>query len=157
MMTRRRAVQINPNKTKPGQIKPSKIAWCNLVLFVRIGTFQWVTANPNKKISPWSLLRTPHLTLTHGGFSEFSIFRRLALILLSSKDLLAHESAAAFTKQDPAAKSDAHPSRAEIECFELGCRGLEKAVQSAWTRVIETDRRQKAGRWPFDPGTRTAA
>ena len=28
---------------------PSKIAWIYLVLFVRIGTFQWVTANPNKK------------------------------------------------------------------------------------------------------------
>ena len=54
MPTRRRPVQINPNKTKPGQIKPSKIAWFNLVLFVRIGTFQWVTANPNKKSLPLS-------------------------------------------------------------------------------------------------------
>ena len=28
---------------------PSKIAWIFLVLFVQIGTFQWVTGNPNKK------------------------------------------------------------------------------------------------------------
>jgi hypothetical protein len=41
--------QTNPSKSKPHQIKPSKIAWIYLVLFVRIGTFQWVTANPNKK------------------------------------------------------------------------------------------------------------
>jgi hypothetical protein len=27
-----------------------------LVLFVRIGTFQWVTANPNKKIFPYVTL-----------------------------------------------------------------------------------------------------
>ena len=45
------SAQINPSKTKPHQIEPSKIAWFYLVLFVRIGTFQWVTANPNKKIS----------------------------------------------------------------------------------------------------------
>jgi hypothetical protein len=38
------------------QAKPSKIAWFYLVLFVRIGTFQWVTANPNKKIFPYVTL-----------------------------------------------------------------------------------------------------
>src|ERR1700733_7670489 len=27
-------------------------AWISLVLFGRIGAFQWVTANPNKKIYP---------------------------------------------------------------------------------------------------------
>jgi hypothetical protein len=47
--------QTKPSKTKPGQIKPSNFAWFNLVLFVRIGTFQWATTNPNKKFS--SLLR----------------------------------------------------------------------------------------------------
>jgi hypothetical protein len=41
--------QTNPNKSKPSQIKPSKSAWFNLVLFVRIGTFQWVTANQIRK------------------------------------------------------------------------------------------------------------
>jgi hypothetical protein len=41
-----------PNKTKKNQIRPSKKAWICLVLFVRIGIFQWVTANPNKKFSP---------------------------------------------------------------------------------------------------------
>jgi hypothetical protein len=34
--------QAKPNKS-------SKITWICLVLFVRIRTFQWVTANPNKK------------------------------------------------------------------------------------------------------------
>jgi hypothetical protein len=47
-------IQINPSKTKPSQIKPSKIAWFYLVLFVRIGTFQWVTTNPNKNFLPAS-------------------------------------------------------------------------------------------------------
>ena len=41
--------QANPSQSKPAQINPSKIAWFYLVLFVRIGTFQWVTPNPNKK------------------------------------------------------------------------------------------------------------
>src|ERR1700722_18600749 len=46
--------QTNPSKTKPDQIRPSKIAWFYLVLFVRIGTFQWVTANPNRIFLPLS-------------------------------------------------------------------------------------------------------
>jgi hypothetical protein len=49
--------QIKPSKSKPTQIKPSKITWFYLVLFVRIGTFQWVTANPNKKSFPYRTLR----------------------------------------------------------------------------------------------------
>jgi hypothetical protein len=49
-----RLVQAKPNKSKPHQINPSKIARFYLVLFVRIGTFQWVTANPNKKSCPLS-------------------------------------------------------------------------------------------------------
>src|SRR5271166_6801078 len=40
-----------PNISKPDQAKPSKNAWIYLVLFVRIGTFQWVTAFPNRKFS----------------------------------------------------------------------------------------------------------
>jgi hypothetical protein len=32
---------------KHGQIKSSERAWFYLVLFLRIWTFQWVTANPN--------------------------------------------------------------------------------------------------------------
>ena len=43
--------QANPSKTNQDQIRPSKIAWFYLVLFVRIGAFQWVTANPNKNLS----------------------------------------------------------------------------------------------------------
>ena len=39
------AGQTKPNKTKRHQINPSKNAWFYLVLFVRIRTFQWVTAN----------------------------------------------------------------------------------------------------------------
>jgi hypothetical protein len=39
----------NPRpRGKPGQANPNKIAWICLVLFVRIGTYQWVTAIPNK-------------------------------------------------------------------------------------------------------------
>ena len=35
--------------SKQIQIKPSKKAWISLVLFVRIGTFQWVTSEKIKK------------------------------------------------------------------------------------------------------------
>jgi hypothetical protein len=47
----RKPVQINPRKTKENQAKPSKKAWISLDSFGRIGTFQCVTAIPNKKIS----------------------------------------------------------------------------------------------------------
>src|SRR5208282_5075061 len=41
------------------QARPSKNAWICLALFVRIGTFQWVAAIPNKNFlptfsSPWA-------------------------------------------------------------------------------------------------------
>jgi hypothetical protein len=42
--------EFRPRKSKQNQIKPRKNAWICLVLFVRIGAFQGVTANPNKKI-----------------------------------------------------------------------------------------------------------
>src|SRR5208282_1983936 len=38
-------IQARPSKSKPPQANPNKIAWICLVLFVRIGTYQWVTAN----------------------------------------------------------------------------------------------------------------
>jgi hypothetical protein len=38
------------NSAKPDQAVPNKIAWICLVLFVRIWTFQWVTAKKIKKI-----------------------------------------------------------------------------------------------------------
>jgi hypothetical protein len=41
-----------PNKRKQIQIKERKKAWISLDSFGRIGPFQWVTANPNKKIFP---------------------------------------------------------------------------------------------------------
>src|ERR1700733_6633437 len=41
-----------PNKRKQMQIKPRKKPWISLDSFGRIGTFQWVTTNPNKKIFP---------------------------------------------------------------------------------------------------------
>src|SRR5208282_4629337 len=55
-----RTIQIPPNpQSKPGQANPNsakanpnKNAWFYLVLFVRFGTYQWVTAIPNKKFSP---------------------------------------------------------------------------------------------------------
>jgi hypothetical protein len=37
------------NKSKENQIKPRKKAWISLDSFGRIGAFQWVAANPNKK------------------------------------------------------------------------------------------------------------
>ena len=50
-----KSVQTKPSQTKPDQINPSKIAWfCLLVLFVRIETFQCLTANPNKNSRPHS-------------------------------------------------------------------------------------------------------
>jgi hypothetical protein len=36
--------------SKQDQADPRKKAWISLVLFARIGTFQWVTAIPNRKI-----------------------------------------------------------------------------------------------------------
>jgi hypothetical protein len=39
---------IPPNSAKPIQGKSRKKAWIFLVLFVQIGTFQWVAADPNK-------------------------------------------------------------------------------------------------------------
>src|SRR5271157_1515538 len=49
--------QARPSKSKPRQANPNKIAWICLVLFVRIGTYQWVTAIPTKNFfSPPSLL-----------------------------------------------------------------------------------------------------
>jgi hypothetical protein len=47
-----RPLPAKPNKRKQIQIKPRKKAWISLDSFGRIGTFQWVTANPNKKIFP---------------------------------------------------------------------------------------------------------
>ena len=38
------ASAVQSNLSKPIQTNPSKITWFCLVLFVRIGTFQWVTA-----------------------------------------------------------------------------------------------------------------
>jgi hypothetical protein len=45
------------NTSKPRQANPSKNAWFCLVLFVRIGTFQWVAAEKARKSSPPSLRR----------------------------------------------------------------------------------------------------
>jgi len=44
----RSRVQARPSKSKRAQANPNKIAWICLVLFVRIGTYQWVTVIPNK-------------------------------------------------------------------------------------------------------------
>ncbi|HKI16207.1 MAG TPA: phosphoribosyl-ATP diphosphatase, partial [Roseiarcus sp.] len=38
-------VPARPSYSKPDQADPNKNAWFYLVLFVRIGTYQWVTAN----------------------------------------------------------------------------------------------------------------
>src|SRR5208282_4559469 len=46
-----RGAQILPSRAKRNQAHPNKIAWICLVLFVRIGTFQWVTAEKIKKFS----------------------------------------------------------------------------------------------------------
>jgi hypothetical protein len=43
------------NKSKKNQANPSKIAWISLDSFGRIGTFQLLTANPNKKFPPAEL------------------------------------------------------------------------------------------------------
>ena len=48
-------LQSKPGKLiqpRPGQATPNKIAWFYSVLFVRIRTYQWVTAIPNKNSSP---------------------------------------------------------------------------------------------------------
>jgi hypothetical protein len=145
--TRPRPVQINPRQTKQGQIKPSKIAWFYLVLFVRIWTFQWVAANPNKKFSLGFLLPTPDLTHIHGSLSEFLPSERLAQILLYGNHLLAHKGAVAFrqaTNDSAWLNLLVHPGGGEIERFGWAPR-LEKAVQSARTQVIEVGQRA-AGR-----------
>jgi hypothetical protein len=45
-----RAGRIRPRKSKEIQRNPRKKAWISLDFFGGIGAFQWVTANPNKKI-----------------------------------------------------------------------------------------------------------
>ncbi len=50
----RRDRQTKASKTKLIQGNPRKKAWISLDSFGRIGTFQWVTANPNKKTFPAS-------------------------------------------------------------------------------------------------------
>src|SRR5208283_1757437 len=50
-------IQIPPSESKPRQANPNKKAWICLVLFVRIGAFQWVTAIPNIDFLPYSVRR----------------------------------------------------------------------------------------------------
>jgi hypothetical protein len=45
-------IQASANKRKQMKINVSKIAFFYLRLFFRIGTFQWVTGDSNKKIRP---------------------------------------------------------------------------------------------------------
>jgi hypothetical protein len=67
-------------RAKPGQIKPSKIAWICLVLFVRIGTFQRVTAEKIKNSFLPSLRLSPGKTLARSDtwerYSTNSDFRK---------------------------------------------------------------------------------
>jgi hypothetical protein len=44
--------ELAPNKTKQIQIKPRKKAWISLDSFGRIGAFQWVTGEKNRKKFP---------------------------------------------------------------------------------------------------------
>jgi hypothetical protein len=46
------AAKVDANKSKEIQGNPSKKACISLDFFGGIGTFQWVTTNPNKKKSP---------------------------------------------------------------------------------------------------------
>src|SRR5208282_3362253 len=48
-----------PSKPKPSQANPNKMAWICLFLFVRIGTYQWVTAIPNKNFFPSPFALSP--------------------------------------------------------------------------------------------------
>jgi hypothetical protein len=52
------AAKVNAKESKEIQGNPSKKACISLDSFGGIGTFQWVTANPNKKISSCSDLYT---------------------------------------------------------------------------------------------------
>jgi hypothetical protein len=65
-----RAAKRIQNKSKENQANPNKKAWISLDSFGRIGTFQWVTANPNKKkLFPYhtvAKISQPHLV----SFSE---------------------------------------------------------------------------------------
>jgi hypothetical protein len=45
------ARELAPNKSKQMQVKPRKKAWISLFFLGGIGTFQWVTAEKNKKTS----------------------------------------------------------------------------------------------------------
>jgi hypothetical protein len=62
-----------PNKRKQIQIKPRKKAWISLDSFGRIGTFQWVTVNPNKKILPADSL--PEESRAGAGFISDNLHR----------------------------------------------------------------------------------
>jgi hypothetical protein len=57
-----------PNKSKEIQRNPRKKAWISLDSFGRIGTYQGVTANPNKKIfSPVTLCLKSHNRLSRAA------------------------------------------------------------------------------------------
>jgi hypothetical protein len=81
--------KIGPRKTKGNPRKthqnPRKNPWIYLDLFVRIGTFQWVTADPNKKICLYHLFRADRsfAAIFGGGFgrgdqiiARISVFRK---------------------------------------------------------------------------------
>jgi hypothetical protein len=57
---------------KPNQIKPSKFAWISLVLFVRIGTFQWVTREKIKKSTLVSFLACAMARPLSGEYETYS-------------------------------------------------------------------------------------
>src|SRR5580658_3898947 len=69
-----------PSRTNPSLIKPSKIAWICLVLFVRIGTFQRVTTEKIKNSLLRSFRLRPGKTLARSDawerYSTNSDFRK---------------------------------------------------------------------------------
>ena len=67
-----------PNSSKQNQANPSKIAWIYLVLFVRFGTYQWVTAEKIKNsFSPSPpRSRTGSIPRQGKGIARSSDFRK---------------------------------------------------------------------------------
>jgi hypothetical protein len=66
--------EFDPKKCKESQIKPNKKAWISLFFLGRIGTFQWVTANPSKKFA--QPLENPLWLYTRGDARRMIFVRR---------------------------------------------------------------------------------
>ena len=131
--------------SKKIQAKPRKNAWICLVLFVGIGTFQGVTANPNKKIFP-------------GFDSPLGLYAKRASILLAARPILLRDGLGGTTLDRVAAEGGIakmtlyrhFPSKEALFRSGAGRRHVQIHTQAprerAHSRHGQTRREQARGR-----------